>query len=57
MADKRGFFRRNRGLSNSNTRTSHTNKKYILKQPDTDELCRSEKNRRQSSTLLQHVSS
>ena len=32
-------------------------KKYILKQPDTEELCRRcEKNRRQSNTLLQHVS-
>jgi long-subunit acyl-CoA synthetase (AMP-forming) len=32
-------------------------KKYILKQPNTDELCRSvEKNWRQSSTLLRHVS-
>jgi len=27
MADKRGFVRRNRGLSNSNTGPSHTNKK------------------------------
>jgi hypothetical protein len=40
MADKRGFVRRNRGLFNSNTGPSHTNKKHILKQPDTDELCR-----------------
>ena len=31
-------------------------KKYILKQPDTDELCRRcGRNRRQSNTLLQHV--
>jgi len=27
MADKRGFVRRNRGIFNSNTRPSHTNKK------------------------------
>jgi hypothetical protein len=29
-----------RGLLNNNTRPSHTNKKYISKQPNTDELCR-----------------
>jgi len=43
MADKRGFVHRNRGLFNSNTGPSHTNKKLqeiYLKQPDTDELCR-----------------
>jgi len=51
MADKRGFVCQNRGLFNSNTGLSHTNKKlqeiyfeankkYILKQPDTEELCR-----------------
>jgi hypothetical protein len=32
-------------------------KKYILKQPNTDELCgRCEMNRRRSNTLLRHVS-
>jgi DNA topoisomerase VI subunit B len=43
MADKRGFVRRNRGLFNCNTAPSHTNKKlkkYILKQPDNEELRR-----------------
>ena len=40
---KRGFVRRNRGLFDSNAGPSHTKKKlqkYILKQPDTGELCR-----------------
>jgi len=47
MADKRGFVRRNRGFFNSNT-----NKKYILQQPDTDELCR---RRGKESETIQHI--
>ena len=53
MADKRGFVRRNRGLFNSNTGPSHTNKKlYILQQPDTDELRR---RRGKESETIQHI--
>jgi ribosomal protein L37E len=40
MTEKRRPARRNRGLSNSNIGPSHTNEKYILRQPNTDELCR-----------------
>ena len=43
MTEKRGFVSRNRGVLNSNTGPCHTNKKrqkYILKQPDTEELRR-----------------
>jgi len=55
MADKHGFVRRNRGLFNSNTCPSHTKrnyKKYILKQPDTNELCR---RRGKESETIQHI--
>ena len=52
MADKRGFVRQNRGLFNSNTGPSHTNKKYILKQPDTEELC---KRCGEESETIQHI--
>ena len=43
MADKRGFVRRNRGLLTAiqdQVIRKRNYKKYILKQPDTDELCR-----------------
>jgi len=53
--DKRGSVRRNRGLFNSNTGPSHTNKnykKYILKQPNTDELCR---RCGKESEMIQHI--
>jgi hypothetical protein len=61
MAHKRGFVRRNRGLFNSNTGPSHTNKKLqeiyfeAARQPMSyaEDV---EKNRRQSNTLLQHLS-
>jgi len=52
MADKHGFVRQNRGLFNSNTGPSHTNKKYILKQPGTEELCRRCGN---ESETIQHI--
>jgi len=43
MADKRRTVRRIRGLPNSNTRPSHTNKKLqdvYFEQPNIEELCR-----------------
>jgi hypothetical protein len=44
MADKRGFVRRNRGFFwtaiQGQVILTRNYKKYILKQPDTDELCR-----------------
>jgi len=43
MADKRGFVRRNRGLLTAiqdQVILTRNHKKYILKQPDTDEFCR-----------------
>jgi len=43
MIDKRGFVRRNRGLLTTiqdQVILTRNYKKYILKQPDTDELCR-----------------
>jgi hypothetical protein len=43
LADKRGFVRRKMVLFYSNTETSRIKrnyKKYILKQPNIDELCR-----------------
>jgi len=54
MADKRGFFRRNRGFFNSNTGPSHNTRNYIkciLKQPDIDELCR--RGGKESETIQQ----
>jgi hypothetical protein len=55
MADKRGFVRRNRGLFNSNTGPSHIKrnyKKYILKQPNIDVLCR---RCGEESETIQHI--
>jgi ribosomal protein L37E len=52
IADKRGFVHWKRGLFNSNTGPSHTNKKYILKQPDTEELCR---RCGKESVTIQHI--
>jgi len=42
MADKRGFVHRNRGLLNHKDQVILTRnyKKYILKQPEKEELCR-----------------
>ena len=43
MADKRGFVRRKTGLFTAiqdQVILTRNYKKYILKQPDTDELCR-----------------
>jgi len=43
MADKRGSVRRNRGIFDSNKNQvilTRNYKNYILKQPNTDELCR-----------------
>ena len=51
IINKRGFVRRNKRLFNSNTGPSNTKKKYILKQPDTDELRRCGK----ESETIQHI--
>jgi hypothetical protein len=57
MADKRGFVCQNRGLFNSNTGPSHTNKKLQETYFDADRQRMScaedvEKNRRQSNTQM-----
>ena len=57
MTEKRGFVSRNRGVLNSNTGPCHTNKKrqkYILKQPDTEELRR---RCGKESETIQHITS